>query len=96
MANKIFQDIGERIEGFLRRLVGRITPDKRVGVILTMLVLFGGLSLYMTISSIYNLGRNSGKNLRIERIESLRFQSEQARRDSINHQNNYENDRTNE
>lgn len=36
----------------LRRLCGRITPGKRLAVILVMSALFGGLSLYITISSI--------------------------------------------
>ena len=35
----------------LRRLCGRITPGKRLAVILVMSVLFGGLSLYITVSS---------------------------------------------
>lgn len=41
----------------LRRLCGRITPGKRLAVILVMSALFGGLSLYITVSSIYNIGK---------------------------------------
>ncbi|MBM6672150.1 DUF3989 domain-containing protein, partial [Phocaeicola coprophilus] len=37
----------------LRRMCGRITPGKRLAVILVMFLLFGGLSVYITVSSIY-------------------------------------------
>ena len=89
MAKKFFQNIGEHIEYFLRGICGRITPDKRVIVILTMLVVFGGLSIYMTVSSIYNFGKDKGERMQIEQIEALKLQLEQQR-DSINQQNLYE------
>ncbi|KAA5199528.1 DUF3989 domain-containing protein, partial [Bacteroides fragilis] len=38
----------------LRRMCGRITPGKRLAVILVMFLFFGGLSIYITVSSIYN------------------------------------------
>ncbi len=92
---KSVEDIRERMELTVRRLCGRITPDKRVAVILTMLVLFGGGSIYMTVSSIYNFGKDRGRRLEIERIEAIRLQSEPAR-DSINLQNLYDYERTDE
>lgn len=49
--------------GKLRRLAGRISPDMRVAIILVMLVAFGALSVYMTVSAIYRIGRNDGKEL---------------------------------
>lgn len=89
MAKKFFKNIGEYIEDFLRGICGRITPDKRVIVILTMLVVFGGLSIYMTVSSIYYFGKDKGERMQIEQIETLKLQLEQQR-DSINQQNLYE------
>ena len=89
MAKKFFQNIGEHIEDFLLGICGSITPDKRVIVILTMLVVFGGLSIYMTVSSIYNFGKDKGERMQIEQIEVLKLQLEQQR-DSINQQNLYE------
>ncbi|MDH6306018.1 hypothetical protein M2459_002838 [Parabacteroides sp. PF5-5] len=86
MAKKFFKNIGEHIEDFLRGICGRITPDKRVIVILTMLVVFSGLSIYMTVSSIYNFGKDKGERMQ---IEALKLQLEQQR-DSINQQNLYE------
>ena len=53
----------------LRRLFGRTTPGKRLAVILVMSALFGGLSLYITISSIYNIGKRDGQRLQIEHIK---------------------------
>ena len=91
MIRKFFNKINEWLEDGLRGLLGRLTPDRRVILVLTMLFVFGGLSIYMTVSSIYNFGKKSGIQLEIERIETLRLQQEQARRDSINQLNNFHN-----
>ena len=55
-----------------------------------MLIVFSGLSIYMTVSSIYNLGKDKGQELQIEQIETLKLQPEQLR-DSINNQNKFYN-----
>ncbi len=91
MIKKFFNKISEWLEDGLRGLLGRLTPDRRVILVLTMLLVFGGLSIYMTVSSIYNFGKKSGVQLEIERIETLRLRQEQARRDSINQLNNFHN-----
>lgn len=44
----------------LRQMCGRITPGKRLTVILLMFVFFGGMSIYITVSSIYNIGNGTG------------------------------------
>ena len=62
---------GCRDRSVLRRLCGRITPGKRLAVILVMSVLFGGLSLYITVSSIYNIGKRDGQRLQIEHIRQF-------------------------
>lgn len=91
MVKKLFGRINEWLEDGLRGLLGRMTPDRRVILVLTMLLVFGGLSVYMTVSSIYNIGKKSGVQMEIERIETLRLQDEQARKDSINQLNNHYN-----
>ena len=48
----------------LRRMCGRITPGKRLAVILVMFLLFGGLSVYITVSSIYHIGKRDGQHIR--------------------------------
>ncbi len=90
MVKKAINKLNERFEDVVRGLLGRMTPDRRVILVLTMLFVFGGLSIYMTVSSIYNFGKKNGAQLEIERMEALRFQ-QQARRDSINQLNNHDN-----
>lgn len=89
MGKNIFRNLSENVEDFLRRLCGRITPDKRVIVIVTMTLLFSGLSIYMTVSAIYNFGKDKGRRLEIERIETLKLTPE-IQRDSINYLNEFE------
>lgn len=60
MLRKLFKKLNEWLEDGLRGLLGRMTPDRRVILVLTMLFVFGGLSIYMTVSSIYNIGKKSG------------------------------------
>ena len=49
---KVIAEIQDWADVKLRRLCGRITPDQRVVVILVMFVVFGGLSVYMTVAAI--------------------------------------------
>lgn len=64
------------ISGRLRNLCGRISPDMRVIIIVTLLLLFAGLSVYMTVSSIYHIGRQDGKQFEIERVQGLRMRND--------------------
>ena len=90
MIRKIIQRVNEWLEDRLRSIVRPLSPDARVIVIVTMLIVFSGLSIYMTVSSIYNLGKDKGQELQIEQIETLKLQPEQLR-DSINNQNKFYN-----
>jgi hypothetical protein len=54
-----------------------------------MLLLFGGLSIYMTVSSIYNMGKKSGQQTQIEHIQRLELEHTQ-KADSINQLNRFE------
>jgi hypothetical protein len=85
MLRKIIGRVNEWLEDKLRSIIRPLSPDARVIVIVTMLIVFSGLSIYMTVSSIYNLGKDKGKELQIEQIETLKL--EQQQRDSINNQN---------
>lgn len=64
----------------LRHLCGRITPEKRLAVILVMFVIFGITSLYIFVSAIYQIGKNEGQRIEIKHIEGLKLQQ----KDSIN------------
>lgn len=89
MIRKIMNRINEWLEDGLRGLLGRLTPDRRIILVITMFLVFGGLSVYMTFSSIYNFGKNKVEKMQIEQIESLKLQLEQQR-DSINNQKSVE------
>ena len=92
---KIIQRVNEWWEDGLRGLLGRLTPDGRVILIVTLFLFFSSLSIYMTVSGIYNFGKKEGERLQIEQIESLKLQQQQ--RDSINNLNNkYQYERANE
>lgn len=81
--------VRDRLEDGLRLLLGQITPDGRIIVILVMLFVFGAGSIYMTVSSIYNMGKKNGQQqMEIKHIK--RLEPEQRKKaDSINHKNNF-------
>lgn len=74
MIKKKLNALSDWVDDRLRSLLGRITPDGRVVIILLMLFLFGGGSIYMTVSSIYNMGKSKGQQMQIEHIERLELQ----------------------
>ena len=63
MAKKRIKAFGEWVEDHLRRACGALSPDKRIIVILTLLLFFSVLSLYFTVSSIYRFGKGAGEPL---------------------------------
>lgn len=95
MIRKFFNRVNEWIEDLLRGLVGRMTPDRRVILILSMLVVFGGLSIYMTFSSFYNFGKKRGEKIQMEHIERLQIELQQIQHktDSLKQLNNFHHER---
>lgn len=79
----MIRKLSDYFDQWLRRMCGRMTPGKRLAVILTMLLTFSFLSVYMTISSIYNMGRRDAEKelLEIEHIRDLDLRPERG--DSI-------------
>lgn len=71
-----FKEIGYWIEDKLKDLCGEITPDKRLTVILIMLLLFTILNLYFTFTSISDWGRRQERKdqLKIEHIKQLELE----------------------
>lgn len=82
MIRKYMNRIQDWADDSLRRLCGRITPGKRLAVILTMFLFFSIASVYIFVSAIYNIGKNEGRRIEIEHIRLLELQ----RKDSINNQ----------
>lgn len=68
---EIIKEIRFAIEDKLKGLCGAITPDKRLGVILSMLMAFTALSFYFFVTSILNWGKESERKRQIE-IEYIR------------------------
>ena len=90
MIRKKITDLRDRIEDGLRSLLGQISPDGRIVVILVILFLFSAASIYITVSSIYNIGKKSGREqMQIEHIERLELEQQQ-KADSINQLNRFE------
>lgn len=76
MIGKFIVKVQDWADEKLRRLCGRITPDMRMVIILVMFVVFGGLSVYMTITAIYNIGKSDGRQLGIEHIDPIRLKND--------------------
>ena len=85
MINKL----SDKADEWLRRMCGRLTPGGRLAVILTMLLSFSILSVYMAVSSIYNMGRRDAEKEMIE-IEHIREINLRQKQDSINNFKYYE------
>lgn len=76
MIGRIIVKMQDWADEKLRRLAGRITPEGRVVVILVMFAVFGGLSVYMTVASVYNIGKSDGRELGIEHINRLQLKND--------------------
>ncbi|NDW18776.1 DUF3989 domain-containing protein [Dysgonomonas sp. 216] len=70
MKEKLKDIAYRRLEDWLKDLCGELTPDKRIMVILIMLLILTIGNLYFTFSTIYNWGRESEKKkqLKLEHI----------------------------
>ena len=62
----------------LRYLCGRMTPEIRLEVLLLMLLIFGGLSINITETCNYRIGKEDGETIRIEHIMQLQLQSKDS------------------
>lgn len=70
---KRINEIGYWFEDKLKALCGEITPDKRLTVILIMLLVFTLLNLYFTFTTIKDWGREEERReqMKIEHIKQL-------------------------
>lgn len=88
MKKNCIEKVQDWVDDKLRRMCGRITPGKRLAVILLMFVFFGGMSIYITVSSIYNIGKRDGQRLQIEHIRQLPLQQANDSINPLNYPNN--------
>lgn len=75
------KELGYWLEDKLKDLCGEITPDKRLTVILIMLLLFTILNLYFTFTSISNWGKEQERKdqLKIEHMKQLELEKSKSR-----------------
>lgn len=57
MMKKQIKELGYWLEDRLKDICGEITPDKRLAVILAVLLVFTAGNLYLTFSSFYSWGK---------------------------------------
>ena len=88
MKKNCIEKVQDWVDDKLRRMCGRITPGKRLAVILLMFVFCGGMSIYITVSSIYNIGKRDGQRLQIEHIRQLPLQQANDSINPLNYPNN--------
>lgn len=92
MIRRHFKRMQEWVDERLRTLCGRITPEKRLFVLLGMFGIFGMMSIYIFLSAIYHIGKNEGRQIEIKHIQALELQKQ----DSIDQLKMYDNARKQE
>lgn len=65
---------GEWVEEKLRRLCGRIIPERRNMVVIVALGIFAIMSLYIFGNAIYQIGKHEGAKMSIEHIKILEIE----------------------
>lgn len=63
---KIIEKIRDYIDGGLREMCGRMSPDKRFITIIALGGLFAIVNIYVTFRAIYNIGREDARREQIE------------------------------
>ena len=79
MTRKLINKVTDWWEDRLRSFFGRLTPDRRVILIVIMLMTFSGLSVFISFSSVYNLGKDRGEKMQMEHISRLQFELKKLR-----------------
>lgn len=95
MTRKLINKVTDWWEDSLRSFFGRLTPDRHVVLIVIMLITFSGLSVFISFSSVYNLGKDRGEKIKVDHIERLQFELKKMRHnmDSLKQPNNFQYER---
>lgn len=82
------KELGHWLEDKLKDLCGEITPDKRLTVIVIMLLFFTILNLYFTFTAISNWGREQERRdqLKIEHIKQLELEKSKSKEQYFDYQ----------
>ncbi len=77
--------VPDKIDRGMRYVCGQMSPDVRLVCVVAMLAGFSALSVYVTVSSIYRIGRKDGEQrMRIERLGQPQLLCPKTDKDSIN------------
>jgi hypothetical protein len=78
MIKKRIKKLGYWLEDKLKGLCGKITPEKRITVVILMLLVFTVINIYFTFSTLYNWGKEKQRKeqLQIEHIRQLNLQED--------------------
>lgn len=89
---ELVSNLWDKVDYSVRRVCYGLSPLERLITILAFCAVFGIMSIYMTVSSIYNIGKNDAKKeyLEIEHIQKLELSS--PSNDSIKFKNSKKND----
>ena len=79
---KIIKETGEKADDRLRRMCDRLSPKKRIVVVIASLTAFAVIAVYMAISSFYGVG---SPEIEMEHIRQIKFNPQGMYQDSINH-----------
>jgi hypothetical protein len=74
MVSKFIKKMQDSADNLIRGIVGRLTPANRVIVVVVMFIVFGFGSVYVTISSVYKIGKANGERMQIEHIQRLELE----------------------
>jgi hypothetical protein len=78
----------------LRRMCGAMTPFKRFVTILIICIIFGVVNIYITVSAIYNIGRNDVmkelQEIEQQRINPIALPDNNSNNQLINKENDSE------
>jgi len=72
--NEFIESVLDRMEYSLKRLCGKPSPMKRFIVVLTLGGVFAIANIYLVVSSIYSMGKNSAKREMMEMMEITHIQ----------------------
>ena len=68
-----------KLEDHLRAKYGKVSPEKRLVIVLVMLLLFSGFSIYLFASAVYKFGKDEGRQIEIEHMRVLELQQKEKR-----------------
>ena len=88
MVKKSLTNLRDWVDDKLRYACGGLSKDARIIIIITFILGGSILSIYWTVSSIYNMGKKSGRQMQIEHIKGVELEYRQ-KADSINHKNDF-------